>query len=1378
VHIPRIPPDRLALWTVLLLFALVRSASGAETAAGGQASFSDEELRLGYRTDRVLVRVREMASLSSGDASLAFNQAERRAGVRSRRVFAHLERQQVLELDSGTPVRNAISSLLSSGLYEFVEPDFIRVALVTPNDARFGEQWSLHNTGQSSGTPDADIDAPEAWDITANASGVIVAVIDSGLRVTHEDIAANLWLNSREIAGNGRDDDGNGYVDDINGINSIVAAGSPGSGTPTDDNGHGTHVAGIIGAVGNNGRGISGVAWRVQIMALKFLGADGRGSISDAAECIDYAIANGAKVINASYGALSTGQGPSLTEIAAIQRARDAGIIFVAAAGNDALNLDVARTFPATYALENIITVGNSTRLEDIATSSNTGSGAVDLFAPGSEILSLSQTSDSGYVQLSGTSMAAPHVSGAIALVRAMYPEFTYRQAINRVLRSVDPVPKYSGRVQTGGRLNLRRALAETDSRPFNDDFASRARLQGELVQVRSSSRGAGGEPGEPAHAGFSPQATLWWTWTAPVSGQVNIDTQGSGFDTVLAVYTGRELNALALVAANDNAANSVTSSVTFLAQAGATYQIAAGGKSPGGGLLLVNLGAAPANDDFAAATTLTGVNAVVTATNAKASAQLGEPAHAGRAARRSLWYRWTAPATTRYQATVVSAQLNPVVAVYTGNSLDSLVAVSSAVSTATDAEVNNAIAGFDARAGVSYAIVVDSAVIGATEVNGEFTFTLVDATWIAATKDGITSSPTVGADGTVYVGSNDGGFYALNGADGSIKWRYALVPASLIDTGSAAIDAKGVIYFGGGNGNLHALIDNGTSPTLKWTATLGGPITNAPAIAEDGTVYIRIERGTTGANAEAQLVAVSGVDGVVKWRHAFGQEASYASPSIGADGTIYVAGGDGALHAVTPAGLTKWKFAAEGQVYSSPAIDREGNVYFSSIGGTVFSLTAAGVQRWRTPVGGFVSSSLALANGTAYLGSYDRRLYALDMNTGAVRWSYLMGDEVRASSPAVAQDGSVFIGSYDRTIHQVNADGTLRRTYAGANWYRSSVLLAGGRLYAGNNDGRLYAFDVGLKAAAGDAGPWPQHRHNIRHTGRFVAGLDDPATLDPDFGSGRLTNLSVRAAAATGDASLITGFVIVGGSSGETKTLLMRGVGPSLAPFGVKGWMRDPALTLRSEQGSVIAGNDDWNGSPAVAGISARVGAFALAPESLDAALLAPLAAGLYTAQIAPSQKAQGAEADSGVVLAEVYDAAGPEAGGVNGLRLANLSVRARTGKGDEVLIAGFTIVDGPRTVLIRGIGPTLADFGVAGVLDDPLIEIYQGSAMIRQNDDWAGAVDVSQAAARAGAFALQPGSRDAAIVLKLLPGGYTVIVRGKGDRAGVALAEIYELR
>jgi outer membrane protein assembly factor BamB/subtilisin family serine protease len=1349
------------------LVASLLPAGGASPAS----TVTDLELSRGYRMGRVLVKVRDTSLAAVADRSVALRQAEARVGVRQRKEFRHLRGQQLLELDPGVSVPEALAQLRATGLYEFVEPDYLRFAQAVPNDPRYGEQWSLNNSGQAAGTPDADIDAPEGWDRSSDASAITVAVIDSGVRLTHEDIVDNLWRNLGEIPGNGLDDDGNGYIDDVHGINSILPRSQAGAGNPSDDNGHGTHVAGIVGAVGNNGRGVAGVAWRVKIMALKFLAADGRGSIGDGAECIDYAIAQGAQVINASYGALSTGQSPSQTEIAAIQRARDAGIVFVAASGNDGLNLDVARTFPATYPVDNIIAVGNTTRLEDLAPSSNTGSGAVDLLAPGTEILSLSSSSDSSYVVLSGTSMAAPHVSGAVALARARFPGESYRQTINRVLRSVDPIPKYSGRVQTGGRLNLDRLLSSTSTLPFNDDYASRARLAGELIQVRASSTGATTESGEPAHGGGA-GASVWWTWTALTSGTVNIDTQGSAFDTVLAVYTGPSLGSLTVVAANDDANTQGTSSVSFFAQAGTTYQIAVGGKG-GAGLVLLNLGSVPANDDFSNASLLTDRNPIVTATNAKASSQSGEPAHAGRSASRSLWYRWVAPTTARYHAAAASAQLNPVVAVYTGGTLGSLTPIASNVSTAIDAETKSAIASFDATAGLTYLIAVDSAALGTIEINGEFTFTLTDAAWIARTDDSITSSAAVGADGTVYVGSNDSGLYAFNPVSGQVKWRYAITPVTIIDTGSAAVGEDGAIYFGASNGSLYAIRDEGTRGTALWVTPLGGPITNAPAIAADGTVYIRIERGATTANAEAQLVAVRPTDGAVLWRYTFGAETSYAAPSIGSDGTIYVAGGDAALHAVTPSGTRRWRFVADNQIFTSPAIDAAGNVYIASLSGTAYSVTPGGAQRWRFSAGGFVTSSLALSHDTAYFASYDRKLYALAMATGTLRWTYALGDEVRASSPAVAEDGTVFIGCYDRRVHQVNGDGTLRRTFAAANWFRSSPLLAGGKLYIGSNDGRFYALDVGVRASSAGTGPWPQLRHNVRRTGRVVTGLDDGPVLGDDHGSGRLANLSVRTVAGTGEDSLITGFVATGTPATATKTLLVRGIGPALVPFGVTGVVTDPGLRLVGQGTTTLASNDNWGGNPEVTALGLQVGAFALAnSQSLDAALVTSVLPGPYTVQVSPTQGA------AGVALAEVYDGTPAADVPASGVRLINLSVRARAGTGEAVLIAGFVIADGPRRVLVRGIGPALSAFGVGDALADPTLELFRDQTRIDGNDNWGGSGLISQAATRVGAFALPAGSRDAALVVLLPPGGYSVQLRGVGSSTGVALVEVYEIR
>jgi subtilisin family serine protease len=408
------------------------------------------------RDDRILVKPAAGADLGPLHTLL---------GLQILRTYPDMGDLQVLQLPLGSTVAGAIALYQASGLVEYAEPDFVVQALAEPSDTHFrdGSLWGLHNIGQRGGTPDADIDAPEAWDIQNHAADVIVAVIDTGVRMTHQDLAANMWLNAGESGPdslgldkrfNRKDDDGNGYVDDVHGINAIN-----GLGWPLDDHGHGTHVAGTIGAA-ENGVGVVGVAWGIQLMACKFLNALADGSISDAVECISYARNNGAAIINASWGWYG------LTSLAlrdAIQSIRDAGIIFVAATGNSAGDNDAKPLYPASYDLDNIVAVSATTRTDELAAWSNYGATTVDLAAPGQDILSCWGVTDLTYSYWSGTSQAVPHVVGACALLRSLFPSDTYGQTIQRLLSSTDPLPSLAGKCVTGGRLNLHNALLSTN---------------------------------------------------------------------------------------------------------------------------------------------------------------------------------------------------------------------------------------------------------------------------------------------------------------------------------------------------------------------------------------------------------------------------------------------------------------------------------------------------------------------------------------------------------------------------------------------------------------------------------------------------------------------------------------------------------------------------------------------------------------------------------------------------------------------------------------------------------------------------------------------------------------------------------------------------
>jgi subtilisin family serine protease len=400
-----------------------------------------------HRADRILIRPNPPTARVS---------LQSLKGYRVLRNFAEIG-WQVVEVPPGVKVLDALEQYRASGLASAAEPDYLLQGARSPNDPSYlnGTQWGLNNVGQDGGRSDADIDAPEGWEILYAGPKTTVAVIDTGVRYTHEDLAANMWTNAGEIPNNGIDDDSNGVVDDIHGFNSLAR-----SGNPTDDNGHGTHVAGIIGAVGNNGKGMAGVAWNVRIMACKFLDANNRGALSDAIECIHYARKNGAQIINASW---ETATRSSALQ-SAITAARDAGIIVVAAAGNETQNLDLTPRYPACYTLDNIVAVASMTRLGALdASYSNYGQTSVDLAAPGVSIFSTGFASDTAYQYMSGTSMAAPHVTGALALMRSYYPNDSYKQLVTRLLLATDPIASLAGKTVSGGCVNLRKALGASE---------------------------------------------------------------------------------------------------------------------------------------------------------------------------------------------------------------------------------------------------------------------------------------------------------------------------------------------------------------------------------------------------------------------------------------------------------------------------------------------------------------------------------------------------------------------------------------------------------------------------------------------------------------------------------------------------------------------------------------------------------------------------------------------------------------------------------------------------------------------------------------------------------------------------------------------------
>ena len=322
----------------------------------------------------------------------------------------------------------------------YVEPDAAVAISKVPNDTLLASQWGLLNPA------DHDIDAQTAWDTKTSCSKV--AVLDTGVDTTHPDLQGNLWKNSKETPGNGRDDDGNGYVDDYYGVNIVR-----GGGDATDTNGHGTHVAGIIAARGDNGMGVSGVCWTGSVMAVKFMNAVGQGKVSDAAEGIAYAVRKGAKVINGSFGSASN----STTLHDAVKEAKENGVLLVVAAGNDGMNNDKTPVYPASWTDGNILAVAASTDDDGLASFSNYGASSVDVAAPGEGIVS---TYLGGlYASQSGTSMAAPFIAGMAGVLRARNSSATYSELRTGLRQKVDKPAAFKDKVLYDGRANLVRAL-------------------------------------------------------------------------------------------------------------------------------------------------------------------------------------------------------------------------------------------------------------------------------------------------------------------------------------------------------------------------------------------------------------------------------------------------------------------------------------------------------------------------------------------------------------------------------------------------------------------------------------------------------------------------------------------------------------------------------------------------------------------------------------------------------------------------------------------------------------------------------------------------------------------------------------------------------
>lgn len=1283
-------------------------------------------------------------------------------------------------MDSST-LKERIAALQATGLYAFVEPDYRMTIGRVPSDQGLsnGELWGLRNTGQAGGVAGVDVSALEAWDITTGSREVVVGVIDTGVRYTHQDLAGQMWRNPGESGqgreNNGRDDDNDGYVDNVYGINAIN-----GSGDPWDDNDHGTHCAGTIGAAANGGGPHVGVAWDVQIMALKFLDASGSGSSSDAIACIDFAVGKGAQILSNSWG----GGGSSNAMRRAIRNARDAGVLFVAAAGNDGSNNDRYPQYPANYDVENVVSVAAIDRRGNLANFSNYGSETVHVAAPGVSIYSTTSGSDRSYDSFSGTSMATPHVAGVAALILSHYPDIGIAELRDRLIYGSDPLGDLSGNVMANGTVNAHQSLI----------LAEDGELEITLGNLEPS----------PLRGGSTVTFTARVSDLSVVRGaNVTGNTTAGDFLTFVDSGFGADQTA------DDGIYSASTTLPTGVSSLTLAVSASALGKTGRTVERTFDITVPPPNDDYLDRISLVSGDRVTVDTDG-ASKQEREPNHAGNPGGKSVWWEFTAPTTGRVRVSTAGSNFDTTMGVYIGPALWLLAELDSDDDSGPEftSEVE-----FLAIGGDTYVIAVDGYGGSSGTVQLALDFNALDT----PNNDGFSGRSTLEGDSiTIQANNRDAGresgepTHGGNPGGASLWWTWTPTTAGTVtvNTNGSSLDTTLGIYTGENLGSLTTVATDDDSGT-GYASLIE---TNVIA----GTAYHIAVDGYNGAEGDISLSLSHTPDPNATppadpppssgpmTNDALGSAAELPRAGLTwrttASNTGATKEADEPAHAGNEGGASVW------WIWTAPTATR----VTVSTAGSDFD-TLLGVYR---SFGGGMNGLLTVAYNDDHAGLTSE----VSFNAAAGETYFIAVDGFAGRTGSIALELAINSGAFasnDAFVHraplvgtdlQVTGTNEFANREAGEPWHAGysqgasvwwtwtaqhsgrvtlttlgsdfDTLLA---VYRGNTLSTLNEVAVNDDGAHPDAGLTSEVVFTAEagvsyqiavdgyagRTGAIVLNLDQGSAANPT--RSRLTNFSVRAVGGSTDQSLILGFSSRGSSS---RTLLMRAIGPTLGDFGVEGALADPAVELIKEvrgQNLTLDRNDDWGGSRDMSQAFQSVGAFPLATGSADAGLMHDISSEAHTLVIS-------GDGDPGVVLSEVYEVNNTDPD----TEFSNISVRNFVGQGDEVLILGFVISGNTeRELLIRGIGPTLETYGVADVLADPRVRVMnENGDTVATNDNWGGAASgLSSIFSQVGAFDLFADSDDSATTVTLGPGVYSVIVDSLTAQTGNALVEVYLL-